>query len=261
VTWSRSGRCGERHDGRIVPDVPEEIDPVEQLHRQHPVLAVADQLVERDEVGMDDVQQSAELMLESEQRDRAGAVHGLERDVALVPAIVRAIDGPHAAAAQHAEDLEAVDAGPVRVSGDGDRDRDRGPDTAEIRPGTRGRLDSGPAVEAAVSRRRGEVEGRLVEGDVERPAGPQRLVDLELGAKGLGVDGEPFEILVKPRDLAVLFAEDDLVVDQVQEGRGPDPGEVRSLQIRLDPDPLPAPPAFPVILHQGERAGLAVASR
>ena len=84
-------------------------------------------------------------------------------------------------------------------------------------------------------------------------------MDLELGTKGLGVDGESLEILVEPGRLAILFPEDDLVVDQVQEGRGPDPREVGSLQIGLDPDPLPAPPAIPVILHQGERHRLAVA--
>ena len=30
----------------VVPDIPQEIDPIEQLHGQEPVLAVADQLVE-----------------------------------------------------------------------------------------------------------------------------------------------------------------------------------------------------------------------
>ena len=66
---------------------------------------------------MGDVEQGAELVLEPQQRGRADAVHGLERDGAAAPAIKRAVDSAHAAAAQHAQDVEAVDAGPARVGG------------------------------------------------------------------------------------------------------------------------------------------------
>ena len=98
-----------------------------------------------------------------------------------------------------------------------------------------------------------------VEGDVERPAGPQSLVDLELGAERLGVDGEALEILVELRGFAILFAEDDLVVDQVEQVRASTRGERDRSRKASTGHPLSAPPALAVILDQGRSSRLAAA--
>ena len=66
----------------------------------------------------------------------------------------------------------------------------------------------------------------------ERAGRPERLVDLELGTERLGVDREAVEVLVERGALAVLFAEDDLVVDQVEEVGGTDPREAGSSRDR-----------------------------
>ena len=66
---------------------------------------------------MGDVEQGAELVLEPQERGRADAVEGLERDRVTAPAVKRAVNSAHAAAAQHAQDVEAFDARPARVGG------------------------------------------------------------------------------------------------------------------------------------------------
>ena len=84
----------------VVADVLEEVHPIEQLHGEEPVLAVGDQLIERDEMGMGDAQEGAKLLLEAEDRGGAGPAHHLEGDRAAALAVVRAEDDTHPAAAE-----------------------------------------------------------------------------------------------------------------------------------------------------------------
>ncbi len=65
---------------------------------------------------------------------------------------------------------------------------------------------------------------------------------------------EAVEVFVELGGFAILFAENDLVVDQVEKIGGIDPCGPESLEIGLDRHPLSAPPALAVVLDQRERA-------
>ena len=52
---------------RAGPHVGEEVDALDELHREEPLLALADELAEGDEVGVVQVLERAELVLEAEQ--------------------------------------------------------------------------------------------------------------------------------------------------------------------------------------------------
>ena len=76
-----------------------------------------------------------------------------------------------------------------------------------------GRVFSGVGVRA-----RGlEVERGAGESEGEGAAGLEGPVDIELGAEVCGVLGEAPEVLVQLGRFAVLLAQDDLVVNQVEQ--------------------------------------------
>ena len=78
--------------------------PVDELHGEEPKLAVGNQVVEGHQVGVGNISQGAELLLEAEQRRGVRPLHGLERDSSVASAVVGLVDDSHAAAAHLAED-------------------------------------------------------------------------------------------------------------------------------------------------------------
>ena len=107
--------AGARRVGAAVrpPDERQEVDALHQLHGEEPVVLILDQLAEGDEVGVGDVLERAELVLEGEQLLRAHGAQGLERDPRVALAIDRLVDHAHAAGAEATDDLET--AGPLEV--------------------------------------------------------------------------------------------------------------------------------------------------
>ena len=72
-------------------------------------------------------------------------------------------------------------------------------------------------------RRRWRVERCRGERDREGAPGPQELVDIELSTERLVMPWEAVEVFVELGAFAILFAENDLVVDQVEKIGGIDP--------------------------------------
>ena len=89
----------------------EEVHALHELHREQPQPALADQLVEGDQVRMHDVGERAELALESVQGRRVPAPQDLQRDDGARLAVERLVHHAEAAGAQPPLDLEAVAAG------------------------------------------------------------------------------------------------------------------------------------------------------
>ena len=85
----------------------EEVHAVDQLHREEPLVAGADQLVQRRQVRVREVGQQAKLALEAIERPRLDLGQRLERDLDVAHAIERLIDDAHAAGAQPALDQES----------------------------------------------------------------------------------------------------------------------------------------------------------
>jgi hypothetical protein len=91
----------------------EEGHSIKQFHGEEPILAIGDQLVECDQIGVCDAQECAKFVLEAQDRSGAGAVHHLEGDQAAALAVVRAEDSAHAAASEHVLNVVAFELGPV----------------------------------------------------------------------------------------------------------------------------------------------------
>src|SRR5262249_60642717 len=83
----------------------QETDPLHEFHRQEPLLAIRQQFVEADQVGVSDVRQRAKLLLEAVQFRRVYAPQRLYGDRLAGLAVIRAVDDAHAAAAQLAQDV------------------------------------------------------------------------------------------------------------------------------------------------------------
>jgi hypothetical protein len=90
---------------RPVPEVGEQVVAVEQLHREEARIAVDDEIVERDQVGMREVGEAAELALELVDLLDVGVRDGLERDTLTALAVLRFIDHSHAPRADAADHL------------------------------------------------------------------------------------------------------------------------------------------------------------
>ena len=104
VEWS--GAYARLLDRRIAPrsDEAQEIDPLDQLHREEPARAVRGQLVEAHQVGMGQVGQGAELALEAEDCLRIDPPQGLQGHRRATLLVEGPVNDPHAAAAQFALD-------------------------------------------------------------------------------------------------------------------------------------------------------------
>ena len=87
--------------------VGEEIDAVDQLHREERLGRAVEELAERHQVAVGDVVERAELVLEARQPDAVGVAQHLERDRLLQLVIVGLVDHAHPAGAELASDLEA----------------------------------------------------------------------------------------------------------------------------------------------------------
>ncbi len=100
----RRGRAPRAHP----PDVIQEVDALDQLHREEPLVLLREELVERDEVPVGDVRERSKLVLEPVERVGLGAPQCLHRDHAPALAVVRAIDDPEASGAQTTFDREPL---------------------------------------------------------------------------------------------------------------------------------------------------------
>jgi hypothetical protein len=80
----------------------------DQLHGQEPLVAHAEQLVQRDQVRVHDARYRAELAPQRRRRPGAG-VQALERDAGSARPIERRVHGAYSAAAQTALDGEAAE--------------------------------------------------------------------------------------------------------------------------------------------------------
>ena len=104
----------DRLRGRRLPgpggrrtDEAQEIDAVDEVHREEPIASARHELVERHEVGMSDVGQRAEFALEAVERGRVGVSHHLQSNDPLASPVVGAVHDPHAPPAKLLEDLES----------------------------------------------------------------------------------------------------------------------------------------------------------
>src|SRR5439155_17229960 len=88
--------------------VPEEIDPVDQLHREEPLLLVRRQLVEGDEVRVGNIGQRAKLLLELYEGLRGDVAQDLEGDGDVPLPVDRRIHDTVATSAETPLDDEAV---------------------------------------------------------------------------------------------------------------------------------------------------------
>lgn len=97
-----------RHDERCGPNVLEEVDSLDQVHREKPAVVLAHELPQRDEVRMLHLLHHAELALEAKQVlgvRVAQGFHGEARAATL--AIDRLVHDAHAALTDPSDDLEA----------------------------------------------------------------------------------------------------------------------------------------------------------
>jgi len=105
----RGGRPARGRDlggGDPASDMAEEIDALDELHREIPLLPLDRELVEGDQVGMGDPGERTELVLEAVERPRAQPAERLERHLLIASEVARAIDDAEAPGAQAA--VEAV---------------------------------------------------------------------------------------------------------------------------------------------------------
>src|SRR5215208_4964218 len=94
---------------RLTPhaDVLQEVDALDELHREEPVAAILDQLTQADEIRVMHVLERPELVLEAQHRIRRDRPKGLEGDAAVVFAVEGLVDDAHATRTEPADDLEA----------------------------------------------------------------------------------------------------------------------------------------------------------
>ncbi len=98
-----------------------------------------------------------------------------------------------------------------------------------------------------------EVERGAREIEREGLAKLEGAVNLELGAKIAGVLREPPQVLVQLGRFAVFLAQDDLVVNQVEQLFVVDGRRREFTEERFDRQPIPIAPALAMSLNQRER--------
>ena len=103
----RAGVHRDRDVGVAAAHVPEEVRPVDELHREEPPPAVLEQLPEPDEVRVTELHEEAKLALEAQDRPRAQLAQHLERDAGVSRQIEGLVNRPRAAFPEGAEDAEA----------------------------------------------------------------------------------------------------------------------------------------------------------
>jgi hypothetical protein len=208
---------------RFAGEVLGEAAAADPLQRQERPAVVLAHLVNLDDVGV--LQPGDRLGFPTEACQLVGAGVGpgtqdLQRHHPVQGELPGTVDGAHAALADLLQDLVTRDHRPAPRRG---RDRHR--------LGGVGRRQ-----------RRSGVEGR---------AGSQRLIDLELHPQLLGQVGEALLVLGQRRRLAPLLAEEELLVDQIEDGLGIGRRVRQLLQQGFDRHSLAALPALPLFRQQG----------
>ena len=93
----------------------EEGDAVDELHREEPLVAVREQLVQGHEVGMGDVGQGPELLLEAIERAPGADPQRLEGDVGVALPVQDFVDDAEGPGAQPPLYDEAIRAGEASI--------------------------------------------------------------------------------------------------------------------------------------------------
>ncbi|MFN8642593.1 MAG: hypothetical protein U0802_13435 [Candidatus Binatia bacterium] len=83
--------------GRAAAQVVDDVDAVDQLHREEALLVVDDEVVELDQVRMRQAGERAELLFEQVDLFRRVGAQGLQRHVAAEHGVVRQVDDAHPA--------------------------------------------------------------------------------------------------------------------------------------------------------------------
>ncbi len=91
----------------LAADMREEVHAPDQLHRVEGLAKALEELVQRDQVGVRELVDRAELALEPQEAVPIDVAQGLERDQLTALAVVGLVDHAHRARAQRAPDLEA----------------------------------------------------------------------------------------------------------------------------------------------------------
>ena len=100
-------------------DVIQEVDALDELHREEPLVFFREELVKRDEIRVRDVRERTKLVLETVERVGLGAPQSLYGDEDAALAVIRAIDDPEATRAQTTFDREPIGSPEiVRAPGD-----------------------------------------------------------------------------------------------------------------------------------------------
>src|SRR6266568_6187160 len=92
----------------VTSHVCEEAYPVDQLHREEPLLAVGEQLVEGDEIRVDEVGERSEFLFEPIEGLLTGPAKGFQGDPAAPLAIERLVDDAERAGPEPASQLETL---------------------------------------------------------------------------------------------------------------------------------------------------------
>jgi hypothetical protein len=93
--------------------VLDEVAALDELHREEDLAVFAgDQLVQVNEVGVKDVRERPEFLLESIEADRVEVEHRLEGEPLVLLPVEHFVDDPHPPATEAPEDLEARGAPP-----------------------------------------------------------------------------------------------------------------------------------------------------
>jgi hypothetical protein len=85
-------------------DVAEKIHAIDQLHREEPLVALGDELIQRDQVVVHQRRERTKLVLESEQGVWIGRRQHFQRDMRAGRMLNRLVHHPHAARTQLADD-------------------------------------------------------------------------------------------------------------------------------------------------------------
>src|ERR1019366_4031352 len=113
---------------RRVRDVLDDVDAIDELHREERLVARRGQIVEVHEVRMPDVGERPELALERVERRRAEVRQALERHEVPALAIERLVDDAHPSPAEASNDLVAK----RRIDGNERWNERRAPDAGRL---------------------------------------------------------------------------------------------------------------------------------
>ena len=86
----------------------EELDAVDEVHREEPLAGGGDEIAKHDEVRVSEIRESAELALESTNRRGVAVAEPLERDVGVALRVEGREDDTEAAPSEAVFDLEAA---------------------------------------------------------------------------------------------------------------------------------------------------------